>query len=225
MAAVPACGAPRLQQSERQAPAPIERRAPPAVSQGTGTSAAGAQEQAKHRQFTGPHGEHLIDWMTQHSNLSLQQQQQALEQEPGFRDLPVETQQRYLNRLAQLGAMNPQRREQLLARNEVMGQLTPEQRAQVRGALGQLGALPQDQRRAVAETFRLLRDLSPDQRFAALNSGHGGPPLNPAQRSVLEDLLTVAPILPFPNRPSMAPRPSGPTPPRAAQPGGLPYGR
>lgn len=157
-------------------------------------------------------GEHLTGWISQHGNLSLQQQQQALGQEPGFRDLPADTQQRYRNRLAQLDAMNPQRRQRLLARNEAMERLTLEQRAQVRGALGQLGALPQDQRHAVAETFRMLRDLAPDQRFAAMNSGRLLPPLNPVQRSVLENLLTVAPILPFPNR-LAAPVPPGPQQP------------
>ena len=40
--------------------------------------------------------------MSQHRNLSPQQQQQALDREPGFRDLPQETQQRMHNRLAQL---------------------------------------------------------------------------------------------------------------------------
>ena len=139
--------------------------------------------------------------MSQHSNLSLQQQEQALDQEPGFHDLPSETQQRYRNRLAQLDAMNPQRRQRLLERNEAMERLSPDQRSQVRGALGQLGTLPMDQRRQVAQTLHNLMRLAPEQRMAALNSGNlgnYGPPLNPMQRTVLGNLLTVAPILPFP---------------------------
>lgn len=203
----------------QQAPAPIERRSPNAGNgTGSGTANDFPNGGAPHRGFPGPRGEHLTDWISQHSNLSLQQQEQALGQEPGFRDLPLETQQRYRNRLAQLDAMNPQRRQRLLARNELMERLTPNQRAQVRGALGQLGGLPPEERKAVANTFRTLRDLPPDQRIAALNSGRMGPPLNPAQRAVLDNLLTVAPILPFPGRPM--PQLNQPLP-GAGQPGAL----
>src|SRR5579864_3894655 len=37
--------------------------------------------------------EHLPQWMARHSNLSPTEQQKALENEPGFRDLPPQTQQ------------------------------------------------------------------------------------------------------------------------------------
>src|ERR1700722_14630966 len=49
--------------------------------------------------------EHLAQWMDRHSNLSLPDQQKALENEPGFRDLPPQTQQRYRDRLTQLNNM------------------------------------------------------------------------------------------------------------------------
>ena len=197
----------------QQAPAPIERRAPEGRPQRDAYPVVSAAPQGgQKRGFRGDHGEHLAGWLNQHSNLTLQQQQQALGQEPGFHDLPPETQQRYRNRLAQLDAMNPQRRQNILARNEAMERLSPDQRAQVRGALGQLGSLPQDQRHAVAQTFRSLRDVPADQRFAALNSGRFGPPLNPAQRNVLNNLLTVEPMLPPPNRPAQPGYPQGAQP-------------
>ncbi len=148
-------------------------------------------------------------WLNEHSNLSLQQQEQALDQEPGFHELPPETQQRYRNRLAQLDAMNPQRRQNILARNEAMERLSPEQRAEVRGALGQLGSLPQEQRHAVAQTFNALRALPANDRSAAFNSGRFGPPLNGQQQAVLSNLLTVepllGPILPLHHRPVQPP--------------------
>jgi hypothetical protein len=141
-----------------------------------------------------PKGEHLAEWMNQHSNLTLEQQQQALEREPGFRGLPPQTQQRMHDRLTQLNAMSPQQRQRLLNRNEVMEHLTPEQRGQVRGAMEQLGALPEDQRRVVARDFRELRDLPPEQRMTAM----GRMPLNEAQRATLSNLLRVEPMLPPP---------------------------
>ncbi len=210
----------------QQAPAPIERRPPEAHRQNNGfpTVQAAPAGQASARQgsagerrgFRGPHGEHLAGWLNQHSNLNLQQQEQALDQEPGFHDLPPETQQRYRNRLAQLDAMNPQRRQNMLARNEALERLSPDQRAQVRGALGQLGSLPPDQRRAVAQTFRSLRELPADQRYAAFNSGRFGAQLNGIQRNVLSNLLLVEPMLPPPNRAAQPAYPQGAQP---TQPG------
>src|SRR5580698_9765049 len=52
------------------ASAPIERR-PPNAAKST--------------------GEHLPVWMNQHKNLTPEEQQKALEKEPGFRDLPPQT--------------------------------------------------------------------------------------------------------------------------------------
>ena len=182
---------------ETQAPAPIERRPPPAASAGQATSGQ--------RQGSGklPRGEHLAQWMNQHSNLSPEQQQQALGQEPGFSNLPSDTQQRYRDRLAQLDALNPAQRQRFLAHTEAMERLSPDQRAEVRGAMGRLGALPIEQRRVVAHTFRSLRDLPPEQRLSALNSGRYGPPLDPQQRDVLLGLLQIEPMLerPAPRQP------------------------
>ena len=197
-----------------QAPAPIERRAPPSnyrlpATPPTGRAAgrnAGPERTPAH----GPHGEHLAQWMSQHSALSPDQQQQALGHEPGFEALAPDTQQRMRQRLLQLDAMSPERRQRLLARNEAMERLTPNQRAEVRGALGQLGSLPPEQRHAVAHTFRALRDLPAEQRLQAYNSGRFGPPLNDAQRSILLNLLRVEPMLPPPGSPVQAVRPAIP---------------
>jgi hypothetical protein len=143
-----------------------------------------------------PKGEHLAEWMNQHSGLSLAQQQQALQREPGFRELPPQTQQRELDRLAQLNAMSPQQRDRLIRNNEHLELLTPDQRGQVRGAMQQLGALPPDQRRVVARNFRELRDLPPEQRASAMSRM----PLNDAQRATLGNLLRVEPLLPPPEK-------------------------
>jgi hypothetical protein len=173
------------QQARRQPgyPPPAQRQAP-----GPGPAQRGG----------GQKNEHLAQWMNQHSNLSPAQQQQALENEPGFRELPAQTQQNMRNRLAQLNAMPPQQRERVLNRNEAMERLTPEQRGQVRGAMEQLGGLPPDQRRFVARSFRELRELPPNERQAALNSPRYAGQMNDAQRATLNNLLRVEPMLPPP---------------------------
>lgn len=195
-----------------QQAAPIERKPPPseAVPGATYAETPSAQIAPIQRREDprGPKGEHLAEWMSQHSNLTPEEQQRALEHEPGFHELPAETQKRMRTRLAELDAMTPQQRQRLLARNEAMERLTPNQRAEVRGALGQLGSLPLDQRRAVARTFRALRDLPPEQRIPALNSGRFGSPFNDMQRATLNNLLRVEPMLPAPTPATTQPQPS-----------------
>ena len=147
----------------------------------------------------GPKG-HLGEWMAQHGNLSAAQQQQALEREPGFRQLPAEQQQHMRERLAQLNGMPPQQRQRILEQNEAIERLNPEQRSQWRGAMSQLGSLPPDQRQIVARSFREIRQLPPNQRFAAMNSARYSY-LNPIQRATLTNLIRVAPMMPPPEPP------------------------
>jgi hypothetical protein len=140
-------------------------------------------------------GEHLSEWLSQHSGMTLEQQQAALDREPGFRELPVQTQIQMHQRLAQLNAMTPEMRARTLAHTEAMERLSPAQRSQVRGVMEQLGSLPQDQRRQVIRSFRELRMVPPEQRFAMMNSPRYGW-LNYAQRTVLTNLIFIAPMLP-----------------------------
>ena len=171
--------------------APIVRQTPGGPGNAPGTAQRGVQG--------GQRNEHLADWMNQHSNLSPAQQQQALGNEPGFRELPPETQQRMRDRLTQLNAMSPQQRDRTTRNIETMEHLAPEQRSQVRGAMEQLGSLPPDQRRMVARSFRELRELPPAQRWSAMNSPRYAGQMNDAQRATLGNLLRVEPLLPPPD--------------------------
>ncbi len=141
-------------------------------------------------------GQHLDQWMQQHNQLNSQQQQQALQHEAGFHQLPQETQQRMLNRLDRLNNMSPDQRTRVLQRSEQMERLNPQQRGQVRGAMGQLGALPEDRRRAVARSFRDLRDLPPQRQNQILNSPEYHQQFSDEERGTLGNLLAVGPILP-----------------------------
>lgn len=143
-----------------------------------------------------PNQEHLSQWMERHNNLPLPQQQKALESEPGFRDLPAETQQRMRNSLTKLNNMPPEQRRRVLARTEAMEHLTPQQRQQVRGALGQLGSLPMDRRRLVARAFRDLREMPEPQRQAILSSDRFRSQFSDQERGTISNLLSVEPYLP-----------------------------
>ena len=151
-----------------------------------------------------PQQEHLAQWMDRHSNLSLDQQKSALEHEPGFRDLPPQTQQRMQDRLTQLNSMPPEQRRRLLERTEAMERLTPPQRQQVRGAMQQLTSLPVDRRRLVARAFRDIREMPVPQREAILSSDRFRAQFSDQERTTLANLLTVEPYLPV-QRPNEAP--------------------
>jgi len=144
--------------------------------------------------------EHLAQWMERHSNLSLPDQQRALQNEPGFRDLPPQTQQRMLDRLTQLNNMPAEKRQRVIDRTEAMERLTLPQRQQVRGAMQQLGSLPQDRRRMVARAFRDLREMPEPQRQTILQSDRFHGEFSERERNALSSLLAVEPYLPLPPR-------------------------
>jgi Protein of unknown function (DUF3106) len=148
--------------------------------------------------------EHLGQWMQRHSNMPLDEQQRALANEPGFRDLPPQTQQAMRDRLTQLNNMPPEQRRRMIEHAEVMERLTPEQRQQFRGATEQYRGLPEDRRRLVARAFRDLREMPVPQRQAILNSDRIRGQFSDQERNTLSNLLAVEPFLPA-ERPNDAP--------------------
>ncbi|MCL2660890.1 MAG: DUF3106 domain-containing protein [Acidobacteriaceae bacterium] len=165
--------------------------------EGARNAAPPPRVQTAQAQHPAPSQEHLPQWMERHSNLSLSDQQKALSQEPGFRDLPSETQQRMLDDLVRLNRMTPEQRRRMLARNEALEHLSPQLRAQVLSALAQLGALPVDRRYMVAQAFRNLRALSASARQSMLNSPQYRSQFNNEERATLSNLLAVEPYIPI----------------------------
>ncbi len=154
---------------------------------------------------SGQNQEHLAQWMQSHSNLPLDQQQRALDAEPGFAQLPSNQQQRMHERLAQLNRMTPEQRQHAIQHTEAMEALPPERRQQVRSALIDLGALPEDRRRLVSRTFRALRPLPDSQRQAYLDSPAMRGQFTPQEHAILNNLFQVAPYLPPPPPPAQQP--------------------
>lgn len=140
--------------------------------------------------------EHIPQWMANHSNLPLQEQQRALEQLPGFHELPPQTQQRYRDLQAHLNNMNPQQRARMLDRNEALERLTPQQRQQYRDAVQRLTALPIPRRRFMARAILDLREMPPQQREQKLNSPDFAGQFSPDERSTIRTLLTAEPYPP-----------------------------
>lgn len=149
----------------------------------------------------GKNQEHLLQWMDRHNNLTPDQQQKALEREPGFHDLPAPTQNRMRERLSQLNNMSPDRRRRWLERNEAIAQLAPQQRQQVRDTMKQFRDLPPDRRHQVARAFRELRDLPPDQQQNLLRSDRYRNQFSPQEVDAISGLISIEPYhVIMPNR-------------------------
>jgi hypothetical protein len=136
---------------------------------------------------------HLAQWMESHKSLSLADQQRALQNEPGFRDLPRETQQQQLNELGRLYSMNPEQRGRMLDRTEALERLTPAQRQQYNGAARQLYALPQPRRMLIGRAMLDLRMMPPAEREQVIDSPRFASQFSPDERSMVRTLLTAEP--------------------------------
>jgi hypothetical protein len=164
----------------RQAPPPHANQQPPRPNQ---------RPQAQKQ-------DHLPQWMERHSNLTPEQQQKELENLPGFRDLPPQSQQRLRNQLTQLNSMPPEQRRRMLERNEAIEHLNPAQKQQFRNAVGEFNSLPIDRRRLLARAFRDLREMPPPQREALLNSDRTRAQFSDQERATLSGLLAAEPYVP-----------------------------
>lgn len=153
--------------------------------------------------------EHLERWMQSHSRMSLAEQQRALQNEPGFRDLPPQVQQNRLNTLARLYNMNPQQRSRILDRTEALERLAPVQRQQWRDAVQRLNMLPPPRKHMLAGAIIELRELPPEEREMVLTSPTYVAQFSPEERQTLRTLLLAEPYpaLRPPSRPAYPPPP------------------
>jgi hypothetical protein len=173
----------------------------PAGAKGSGTVPAGMKGQRNRSQP--PSRPHLAQWLRQHQNMSPQQQQRALRNEPGFNRLPPQRQQRLLDRLQQIDAMPPLQRERTLQRIEALERLSPQQRAQVHSAMQEVVSLPPQRQRMMHKAFRDLTHLPLDQREAALDSPQLKHQFSDRERQILTTLMRVQPNVPV-NKPVVA---------------------
>lgn len=143
--------------------------------------------------------QHLGEWLDRHRNMPIDQQLKALDNEPGFRELPAQTQQRMRDQLVKLNNMPAAARNQRIAENEALERLSEPQRQQAMNTIGQLtqqvGSLPQDRQRAVKRAFRDLRTLPPNQRQQYMNSPTYRAQFSDQERNLLGRLMTVEPYL------------------------------
>jgi hypothetical protein len=189
------------------APPPRQQPRPQSVPQGQRQTLTNPQQQPNYsapqfnsngQQFNNRPGQagHLPEWMNNHQNLTPQQRENALRQEPGFKQLPQDQQQRLINRMHALDNAPPQQRQRMLQRNEMFEHLSPEQKAGVRGASQAFHQMPADRQTEVRRAFQDLRGVPPAQRQSVLNSARFQQQFSPQERTVLGNLLSVEPYQP-----------------------------
>ncbi len=135
----------------------------------------------------------LPQWMAQHQNLPMGQQERMLREEPGFNRLSPGEQQRQIQQLHQLSQMPEAQRERRIARAENFERLSPGEQVQVRQSSHELETLSPDRQTMVRRAFKDLRGVPIDQRETVLNSARYGASFSPQERGILSNLLRVEP--------------------------------
>ena len=141
----------------------------------------GSQRPAYTGQSTAPRG-HLQDWLTQHQNVPVQDQERMLRNDPSFKRLPQGDQQRLAQQLRQVDKMPAPQRDLRLQRNEMLERLSPEERMSINRSGRQWAALPADRQTQVRRAFHDLRGVPLDQRQTVLNSARYQGQFTPEER-------------------------------------------
>ena len=178
--------------------APRSAPPPPILRPNRPPARPAARPPAKPAQRQEPH---LQQWMDNHKNLSLPDQQRAFENEPGFHDLPPQVQQRYRDELVRLHNMPPQQRDRRLEQNEILERMKPPQRQQYYAAVQNFASLPPDRRRLMARAVVDIRQLPLEQRQSVINSDRFRTMFSDGERSTLTNLLAVEPYPPVTGAP------------------------
>lgn len=115
-------------------------------------------------------GPHRGDWLRQNWNKPVPQQEQQLRQDPHFRSLPPDEQQKLIDRLHRFDNLPPDQKAKILNRMDAFEHLSPAQQQQAQGLFQRYKAMPADRQGKVNQAYRQLRDLPPDQRSQILSS-------------------------------------------------------
>ena len=136
---------------------------------------------------------HLEDWLNQHRNVTVQDQERMLQSYPSFRRLAPADQQRLTQQLRQVDRMPEQQRERRLARNEMLERLSPEERMSINRSGRDWAALPPGRQIMMKQALQTLRGVPLDQREMVLNSARYQSTFTPQERGILSDFLKVEP--------------------------------
>lgn len=139
-----------------------------------------------------PSSHKMGDWLREHRNLPIDQQEKLLESDPSFKKLPKNRQDALKARLRKFASLPPERQDRALQRMQFMSSLSPEQRKEIREANQQLQTLTPDRRVMVHAAVRHLRQMSPQDRRQTLESDHFRTTFSPQEQNILKQLASIA---------------------------------
>ena len=139
---------------------------------------------------------HLGEWLNQHRNLPVEEQERVLRGDPSFRRLPATEQQRVIEQLHQVNRLPEPQQQRRLGRAEMIERLSPQERTQINLSARRWAALPPDRQAIVKRAFQDLRRVPLEQRQTVLDSSRYQGVFSPEERGILSDLLRVEPYQP-----------------------------
>jgi hypothetical protein len=160
---------------------------------GIGIGPVTAQPRPSYSMRPTPQAGHLPQWMQQHRNMPIGQQERLLRQEPGFNRLSPSDQQREIQQLQHLNQLPEPEQQRRLARTENIERLSPSERMQLNQSSREYKALPPDRQMLMRGAFRDLRQVPIDQRDTMLNSARYRSTFTPQERGILSNMLRVEP--------------------------------
>lgn len=141
-------------------------------------------------------GRRMGDWLQNHQDLPLDQQEKLLENDPSFKKLPADRQAALKERLQKFNSLSPERRERALQRMRFMASLSQEQRKEIREANQQLQKLPQNRRVMVHAAVRHLRRMPLQERQQTLQSDSFRNTFSPQEQNILKQLASIESSVP-----------------------------
>lgn len=138
-------------------------------------------------------GYRMGDWLRAHQNLSPEQQEKLLENDPNFKHLPPQRQAELKERLRKFNSLPPAQRARALNRLEWMSNLTPQQRQDLRDANQTLQKLPQDRQVMIHKALRHLRQMNPQERQQEYESDRFKSTFSDEEQGILTKLASLGP--------------------------------
>jgi hypothetical protein len=139
---------------------------------------------------------HLGDWLNQHRNLPVQEQERLLRNDPGFRRLTPADQEQVVRQLHQVNQLSEEQRQRRVARNEMIEHLSPQERMRINISARHWMELPPERQELMKQAWRDLRTVPLSQRSTVLNSDRYKGVFSPEERGILTDMLRVEPYQP-----------------------------
>lgn len=135
----------------------------------------------------------LGEWLESHKNLSLEQQEKALENDPNFKKMAPARQNALRDRLRKFNTLSPEQRDLAIQRMNFWASLSKEQHEQVRDANQKLQALPPDRRVALHKALRHLRRMDPQHREQVMESDRFKSLFSDQEQGILKELAAINP--------------------------------